>query len=450
MKKKLLFLTAISFSFFAQAQFGPQQLISVNGANEIYPGDLDGDGDIDVVAATYGDDTIAWYENLDGQGNFGTRQIISTTADQALTVHAADLDGDGDLDVISGSQADSKIAWYANDGLGNFGSQRIISTNAISVHDVYTSDIDGDGDLDLLAAEFGNNLVTWYENIDGQGNFSNSKIISPLESAPYAVYPADLDGDGDMDVLCAAWQGNRITWFENLNGDGNFGPARVISINANAAQSVFAEDIDGDGDMDVLFTSLVDDKVAWHKNLDGLGNFGAEQIITLNANGATCVYAADLDNNGSIDALSTSEDGKIAWYKNTDGQGTFGPQEILTTSNPSTSVYGADIDGDGDNDVVSGGADIVWFKNMYPLSINENQIMGVSVYPNPVKNNLYIDFQNNTAIKSILVFDVSGKKLIEINGETTQLNLNHLPNGMIYLLEVKTGKGVFTEKIIKE
>jgi len=316
------------------------------------------------------------------------------------------------------------------------------------VHDVFGTDIDGDGDMDVLAALFGSNIVAWYENLDGQGSFSNAKQISTLEITPYAIHPADLDGDGDMDVLCAAWQGNRITWFENLDGQGNFGSSRTISIDAKATQSVFVEDIDDDGNMDVLFTSLVDDKVAWHKNLDGLGNFGAEQIITLNANGATCVYAADLDNNGSIDALSTSEDGKIAWYENTDGQGTFGPQEILTTSNSSNSVFGADIDGDGDNDVVSGGPDIVWFENMHPLSINENQIDGISIYPNPVINKLLITVPKNSTIQNIKIFDISGKKLIE-KEKDTELDLSQLPNG-IYLLEVKTEKGIFTEKLIKE
>lgn len=449
MKKTLLFFATITFSFLAQAQFGPQQLISENVGSDIFPCDIDNDADTDLVAANNGDDTISWYENIDGLGNFGTQQIISTQADQAQAVHAADLDGDGDMDVVSGSQADSKIAWYANDGQGNFGAEQIISTIASSVHDVYATDIDGDGDMDILAAIFGGQTVAWYENMNGQGNFGTANLISISEVTPYAVYSADLDSDGDTDVLCAAWQGNRITWFENLDGLGNFGTARVISINARATESVFAEDIDADGYLDVLFTSSVDSKVAWHRNLDGLGNFGPEQIISQNATLASCVYAADLDNNGSIDALSASQDGKIAWYKNTDGLGTFGPEEILTTTNASGSVFGADIDGDGDNDVVSGGADIIWFENRHPLSVNENIIYGVSVYPNPVRNTLYIEVQNNSTIKSIAVFSVLGKKLIAENEPAPEVDFSGLPKG-IYFLKVKTQDGIFSEKILKE
>ncbi|MBK9461507.1 MAG: VCBS repeat-containing protein [Sphingobacteriales bacterium] len=74
---------------------------------------------------------IAWYEN-DGSGNFGTQQIITTDANYAKSVYAADLDNDGDIDVLSASYGDNKIAWYENDGSGNFGIQQIITTDAIT------------------------------------------------------------------------------------------------------------------------------------------------------------------------------------------------------------------------------------------------------------------------------------------------------------------------------
>jgi hypothetical protein len=80
---------------------------------------------MDVLSASEDDDKIAWYEN-NGSGNFGTQQIITTAADGAQSVYAADLDNDGDIDVLSASY-DNKIAWYENDGSGNFGTQQIIT-----------------------------------------------------------------------------------------------------------------------------------------------------------------------------------------------------------------------------------------------------------------------------------------------------------------------------------
>ena len=85
---------------------------------------------MDVLSASALDDTIAWYENTDGQGSFGAQQIISTDADEAISVYTSDIENDGDIDVLFASR-DDKIAWYENtDGLGNFSSQKIITTNA--------------------------------------------------------------------------------------------------------------------------------------------------------------------------------------------------------------------------------------------------------------------------------------------------------------------------------
>jgi hypothetical protein len=61
------------------------------------------------------DDKIAWYKNTDGAGTFGAQQVISTAALGAISVYATDIDGDGDMDVLSASVGDDKIAWYKND-----------------------------------------------------------------------------------------------------------------------------------------------------------------------------------------------------------------------------------------------------------------------------------------------------------------------------------------------
>ncbi|MEE9450112.1 MAG: FG-GAP-like repeat-containing protein, partial [Ignavibacteriaceae bacterium] len=87
---------------------------------------MDGDGDIDVLSASYEDDKIAWYEN-DGNENF-TPHTITTGTDGARSVYAGDVDGDGDMDVLSASWNDDKIAWYENDGNENFTSHTITTS----------------------------------------------------------------------------------------------------------------------------------------------------------------------------------------------------------------------------------------------------------------------------------------------------------------------------------
>ncbi|MBK6524077.1 MAG: VCBS repeat-containing protein [Crocinitomicaceae bacterium] len=93
--------------------FGPEQIITtqVLGGTSAYSGDIDGDGDPDVVSSSSTDDKIAWYENL-GDGVFGAQKTISVQADGAICVNLSDIDLDGDLDVFSASELDDKIAWY--------------------------------------------------------------------------------------------------------------------------------------------------------------------------------------------------------------------------------------------------------------------------------------------------------------------------------------------------
>ena len=196
--------------------------------------------------------------------------MISTAADGASSVFAADVDGDGDLDVLSASVSDDKIAWYENtDGAGSFGGQQVISTAADGARSVFAADVDGDGDLDVLSASADDDKIAWYENTDGAGSFGTQQVISTAADGARSVFAADVDGDGDLDVLSASSVDDKIAWYENTDGAGTFGAQQVISTAADAAGSVFAADVDGDGDLDVLSASVVDDKIAWYENRGG-------------------------------------------------------------------------------------------------------------------------------------------------------------------------------------
>ena len=363
----------VFFCLFTQplyAQFGEQRTVSIEamGANFARAGDLDGDGDIDLVSASPNDSKIALYRNADGFGTFNGEEIISFEADRVNSIHLADLDGDGDLDVLSASRDDNAIGWHANLGNGTFENRRVISTELFVAMSVFTGDIDGDGDLDVVSASRDDDKIAWYEHLDGNGTFGPQQVINTASLRAQAVYVADLDSDGDLDILSASELDDKIAWYENLDGAGMFSEQIVISVKANSAHDVLAADIDGDGDYDVVSASAADDKIAWYRNLDGNGTFSDELILSTTADFAHAVSVADIDLDGDLDVLSASiNDSKLAWYPNTDGAGSFGAERVISTNNSgATSIVAANLDGDGDLDIVASSMfdnRIAWYES---------------------------------------------------------------------------------------
>jgi len=318
---------------------------------------------------------------------FSEAHIVATNAIGATYVHTADLNGNGFMDVIVASIGNKSLEWYQNlDGLGNFGAKQVITELENEYRFAATADLDNDGDLDIITTALFDNFVVWFKNIDGQGTFSDKIIIDSTLDRPQMLNAGDIDNDGDLDLVCPSSFDNRITWFENIDGLGNYIISQTITTIATTPRSLFLSDFDDDGDLDLVSdSSSINNQPAWHENLDGLGEFSTEQVIAVSNFGTQWVIADDLDGDNDNDIITVEFGGDtIAWFKNTDGLGTFGTKQIITTNvDAPYQVVSADIDNDGYIDLVYvSGADskIAWQKNDGFGNFEEQQIIALDQY----------------------------------------------------------------------
>lgn len=457
MLKHIFIIVIVLCNFKSIAQFGAQRIITTeaDGSRIICAADVDGDGNIDILSANNFGNNLTWYKNLDGLGNFGPQNIIAPL--DTIHVSTADIDGDGDMDVLAVSHLNDLVVWYENlDGLGNFSSQKVISTITDGAYVVIAADIDGDGDMDVISGS-DNSGIAWYENTDGNGNFGLARIINSAAPITRSIAAADIDGDEDLDIVGSNSGSNvKLSWYENLDGIGNFSPPEVIDTSNFAMYPIYTIDIDGDNDMDILVIAAVSgaDKVAWYEN-DGIGNFGSQIVISDEPIDVWSIYSADVDQDGDNDILATGGgafDGEIVWFENLDGTGSFGSKNVISIEHQfPRSVIAADIDNDGDMDVIASSQNddkIAWYENLTILGVGENESSSIKIYPNPTDGLLYID-ANTESIIGITVFDVLGKKVLQLQGNKQQVDISTIESGM-YFLRIATDRGEFVQKIIKE
>ncbi|HYO10196.1 MAG TPA: FG-GAP-like repeat-containing protein, partial [Tepidisphaeraceae bacterium] len=310
----------------------------------VVPADFDGDGDLDLVSTSEATHTVAWFEN-DGNLNF-TKRVIDANLNSAYPVSVADLDQDGDADVLVGGYRADLYVWYENNGAGGFTRRSIGAKDG--PHSIIAADVDDDGDLDLVTATQDANTIAWYEN-NGSQQFTE-RVIDAAAMLAKSALPVDMDADGDVDIVTTSFGDDTVAWYEN-DGDGNY-TKRPVATNADGAYYAVASDIDSDGDLDLVSASQLDSTIAWYRN-DGAAGF-VKQAIDTNAKGARAVFVADLDADGRPDVLAASvDDNTIAWHRN-NGNGTF-TKNVVATVGGAYGVFAFDFDGDGRLDVLSAG-----------------------------------------------------------------------------------------------
>ncbi len=311
---------------------------------QIFAADLDGDGDLDLAIAS--GNVYVLLNN--GDGTFSHYSAYPTDSG-ASSIFAADLDGDGDIDLATASR---DVYVLLNNGDGTFAPYSTNQTSADWSHSIFAADLDGDGDLDLVTANCESNNVSVLLN-NGDGTFGPD-LTFPVSDWAFSVFAADLDGDGDLDLAITNNGSNDVSVLLN-KGDGTFGPGSIYPVGDWPTQ-IFAADLDGDGDLDLATANNHSDDVSVLLN-NGDGTFAPHSIYPVGIVPMS-LFAGDLDGDGDLDLITANMgpnwgSGNVSVLLN-NGDGTFAPHSDYPIEYHPWSVFAADLDGDGDLDLTTG------------------------------------------------------------------------------------------------
>jgi hypothetical protein len=341
--------------------------------------DLDGDGKLDVLFCEAKDNKVCWLRQI-SPGVF-EEKVLAENLRCPVHVEAADMNGSGHLDVLVASMGEvfpnndriGTVYILENDGHQNF-TPHIVLENTSRVNDIRAADLNGDGKMDLVLAQFGYDQgeVSWLERT-GKWEFRRHVLLEL--SGAINVVVADFNGDHLPDVAAQiSQQWEEIYYFQNQGG-GRFSTNRIwASTNEDYGSSgMIVADLNRDGRPDLVFSNgdgfgpaVTPGPRPWHglqwlENV-GEGNFRYHRIGNLP--GAYSPVAIDLDGDGAMDVVAvsayadwTNKNRNIAslqWFRN-DGHMNFEPFVLARAPKDLITLAAGDLDGTGRPSLVTGG-----------------------------------------------------------------------------------------------
>jgi len=359
-------------------------LLSMGSTVQVDVGDLDGDGDGDVLFGGLQTGAISWFENIDSNSTFVGHVVLLVSS--PYLARLCDVDADGDLDVVaSWNTGAADPVWLENDGQGGgWVAHPFARPNANDTLGTQAEfhDLDGDGYPEMLASTNDGSGLGYETLVLYRGTGTGFAFVQTLTTSSNTgrFGLGDLDGDGDLDVLSPSRDFATNPWFRNQSTPGNLSLVAVGSI--PASQQPVPADMDGDGDLDVILVG--GGSVDWSEN-QGSTAFGPAQglLAPHPVPGSSFYYdaaARDLDGDGDGDFVvlmrPSNTNGvdtltRIAAFENL-GNGTLGPRTDLRSGNTDQARIGmgiGDLDRDGDLDVVGtrvatgSTGQILWHRN---------------------------------------------------------------------------------------
>ena len=443
-------------------------LIEVYGGS-FASGDIDNDGDQDLLMTGLGPGSgTALYLN-DGNGDFTEVSNTPFPIARFSVTEFVDLDADGDLDLFftgiasGGVQEFTHI--YLNDGTGSFTQLSNPFLPEFGGSGAAIEDIDNDGDLDIIISAIDKNdefVADTFLN-DGNANFtpSGSSAFIPVKFA--AVAFIDVENDGDQDVIISGTQANdnALTRLYLNDGLGNYSMDTNTNFEELSADDVDVADTDNDGDFDILISGMNDSfevRTILYLN-DGGGVFTDLTTVDLQQTFAGTNAIADLDNDGDQDiVIIGSQDGGLPnifniVYENL-GDNVFEPAITLGGEYIAACVVD-DFNGDGLSDIIIQGfvddTNVYWNTGVNLGTTNFSNSQTITMFPNPANDIVNIS-SDKDQLQRIELYSMTGSLIFkaDLNSNNYALNISNYPIGTYLLKVFSQDNDVINTKIVKK
>jgi len=350
-----------SFAFKGLTRTGPPT--SQSTLQTMAVADFNKDGNLDVVISNSDTSSeIVTYLGGNGDGTFRAPRGIVTGL-QSLYLETADVNGDGNPDLIAGSFTNGTVRVLFGNGQGGFTNGLDYPANGLStsfgVQAFALADANGDGKSDIVAVNSTGGFVQVLYN-DGTGHFhlSNSYDTGTI---PSDVQTGDLNGDGHADVVEINSADGTLGVLLG-NGDGTLQPMQTYNLGAGKhPQRLVLRDVDGDGKLDAITANNGDGTVSVLLG-NGDGTFQAAKSFTAGANPVD-VAVADMDQDGKQDLVVGNAVVNTVSILRGDGSGSFAAPVVYPAGSAINGLAVGDVNHDGFPDVVTVGGNVAVLRN---------------------------------------------------------------------------------------
>lgn len=322
---------------------------------------------------------LTGYSHLPFQILYGNSESVSSStfatpstlscSNKPSSLDAADLDGDGKIDLVAGiPNSSGAVCVFRNtssSGSVSFATRQDFST-ADLCQSLHITDLDGDGKMDVIASNRNsstNNLQV-FRNTSSSGSISFATAVNfSRPDFPYVIASGDLNADGKPDLVHTNFNSTSISVNQNTSTSGTISLAANFQLTAGSIPgTVEISDLDLDGKPDIIFTNYSSNTISYYRNIHSSGALSSSSfdskvdIGTGTGTNPQGLFMADIDGDGKKDIVSTHQNtGNISVHRNTSTSGSISFATLATTSSGATarSTYVTDINGDGKVDVIS-------------------------------------------------------------------------------------------------